>query len=773
MQAIFRLIVLAAIFDLLNTSHLHSSLNFHKKSKVANYSVEESSDDASGIGNEVDSDLRTTYNVQRNNILNGVGGMKQKMEGAVLQISIIANTMVKKKTGLDVAGQLVKANTQAAKFTLSSPANMKRAGKGLAAAEAAAGGLVTLVQGIQSGSWQDAVSGGLAIAASIAAFMGPVGVLFSVGLSIFSAIFGMFGGATGGEESTEDMTKRLLEDALLEETAEDLRAEASGLKRVYGSLSKTTANLRKANTVTSGQAVEFYNQAFVGVKLFGILEYYIDKWCNIGDYQSSKKEETNKIANRCLEFVNLYCDLAILRQLLVSDMASFMVEKGLEDTAKNLLGLVAEEQRSDMQFLRIIFDPIDHRRQRYVTAKYVSAMEKYTTLTDYLKKLDDISIMETEEDVEPVEPVGISRTSVLTNQSPRKLLKEFVMYCTGTILQKDCYENSGLGAFDRTKKEFKKMENKIKSLYLTANRSVRIFAPQDTDTSIVFNGPGVYSMLNALTQIKTLEISTRVQSKEVKVCQNENMEMDGECTSFPIGNIADLEQKHVYTTQPYRCVFPFKYNSPYHGLLHYGCIKSNVSYADGYAWCANSVDRNGYKYGENWGWCKDYSSLTQLKNWKERITSLSIPAMLEITGKDTAGKVYGPYYGPSVINKLPNPRTWDSLEIKESDHQTQNMVKVCSGDSLGGFCDHLIPPDDVTPLENDFKVYLLNDFHGTDWTQSNFKPQSMKVPGGIIVHLFDQASARFGPYKGPATITKVDGNGPGSSIQQIKIERII
>lgn len=771
MQAIFRLIVLAAIFDLLSTSHLHSSLNFHKKSKVAKYSVEESSDDASGIGSEVDSDFNKTLdNVQRNNILNSVGGMKQKMEGAVLQISIIANTMVKKKTGLDVAGQLAKANTQAAKFTLSSPANTRRLGKGLAAAEAAAGGLVTLVQGIQSGSWQDAVSGGLAIAASIAAFMGPVGVLFSVGLSIFSAIFGMFGGATGGEESTEDMTKRLLEDALLEETAEDLRAEASGLKRVYGSLSKTTANLRKANTVTSGQAVEFYNQAFVGVKLFGILEYYIDKWCNIGDYQSSKKEETNKIANRCLEFVNLYCDLAILRQLLVSDMASFMVEKGLEDTAKNLLGLVAEEQRSDMQFLRIIFDPIDHRRQRYVTAKYVSAMEKYTTLTDYLKKLDDISIMETEEDVEPVEPVGISRTSVLTNQSPRKLLKEFVMYCTGTILQKDCYENSVLGVFDRTKKEFKKMEKKIKSLYLTANRTVRIFAPQDRRTSILLSGPGVYSMLHEYTEIKNLEISTRVQTKEVKVCEKENMEMDGECTAFPIGNIADLEQKHVYTTQTtsYKCQFPFRYQNSEE--LNYGCFKS-TKHVDSF-WCPTELASSGYTYLENWGWCKDYSSLTQLKNWNKRITSLSIPAMLEITGQDTAGKVYGPYYGPSVIYKLPNPRTWKSLEIKESNHQTQNMVKVCSADSLGGFCDHLIPPEEVTPLEADFKEYNLNNFHGTDWTQSNFKPQSMKIPGGIIVHLFDPQHARFGPYKGPATITKVDGNGPGSTVSRIEIQRI-
>jgi len=63
-------------------------------------------------------------------------------------------------------------------------------------------------------------------------------------------------------------------------------------------------------------------------------------------------------------------------------------------------------------------------------------------------------------------------------------------------------------------------------------------------------------------------------------------------------------------------------------------------------------------------------------------------------------------------------------------------------------------------------------FHGTDWTQSNFKPQSMKIPGGIIVHLFDPQHARFGPYKGPATITKVDGNGPGSTVSRIEIQRI-
>lgn len=83
MQTIVRLIVVAAIINLLNSSHLHSNLNFQKKSKEAKHSVDESSNDASGSGIGGDSDFNKTLdNEQRSNVRDAAKDMKQKMENA-------------------------------------------------------------------------------------------------------------------------------------------------------------------------------------------------------------------------------------------------------------------------------------------------------------------------------------------------------------------------------------------------------------------------------------------------------------------------------------------------------------------------------------------------------------------------------------------------------------------------------------------------------------------------------------------------------------------
>ena len=57
----------------------------------------------------------------------------------------------------------------------------------------ASDGIIKVVTGIQSGSWQNVVLGGLSMITSIAALMGPAGMMLSVALSIFSMVFSMFG----------------------------------------------------------------------------------------------------------------------------------------------------------------------------------------------------------------------------------------------------------------------------------------------------------------------------------------------------------------------------------------------------------------------------------------------------------------------------------------------------------------------------------------------------------------------------------------------------
>ena len=66
-------------------------------------------------------------------------------------------------------------------------------------------------------------------------------------------------------------------------------------------------------------------------------------------------------SDRCLEFLNLYADLSILRQLLIADMASLVGSVGLNGTAINLLSLTEKEKISDKEILLFLLDPINNK----------------------------------------------------------------------------------------------------------------------------------------------------------------------------------------------------------------------------------------------------------------------------------------------------------------------------------------------------------------------------------------------------------------------------
>ncbi|XP_065651322.1 uncharacterized protein LOC136079511 [Hydra vulgaris] len=123
-------------------------------------------------------------------------------------------------------------------------------------------GLTQLVGGISSGSWQDMLLGGLSIVGTLASLAGPMGAALATVLSLVSMVFGLFGGSQEAEESQEGMLKRVIDDALTRARADELRAEAEGLKKAISSIRNSVNQFREENSISENQATELYNQAF-------------------------------------------------------------------------------------------------------------------------------------------------------------------------------------------------------------------------------------------------------------------------------------------------------------------------------------------------------------------------------------------------------------------------------------------------------------------------------------------------------------------------------
>jgi len=229
---------------------------------------------------------------------------------------------------------------------------------------------------------------------------------------------------------------------------------------------------------------------------------------------------------------------------------------------------------------------------------------------------------------------------------------------------------------------------------------------------------------------------------------------DGLCDSVGSKQIGEANSEVVFKnpvqkSEDDECIFPFEYD----GIMRYGCLPYEGKY-----WCYPAD-------GGRWQYCEgelEEIGVQQQKNWYKRIVSISIPPFVKITGFDATTTSYGPYYGPSVINKLSSEKTWVKVKVEKTYMQTSMMVKICSEQHLNGFCDHVKLPkiifnaaDEVEELPT--KIVSLEKYQGTIWTTKSLKLKSMKLPGGVKVTLRSSSEKLFGPYIGPATIAKIDG----------------
>ena len=74
------------------------------------------------------------------------------------------------------------------------------------------------------------------------------------------------------EESQEAMLKRVIDEALTKARAEELKADAEGLKKLIMSIRNSINQFRESENVSQAQANELYNQVFT-VCLF-LIKYF-------------------------------------------------------------------------------------------------------------------------------------------------------------------------------------------------------------------------------------------------------------------------------------------------------------------------------------------------------------------------------------------------------------------------------------------------------------------------------------------------------------------
>jgi len=553
------------------------------------------------------------------------------------------------------------------------------------AIEGVAAGLTSLVSGIQSGSWVEIVTGGLDIITSLTALVDPKFAVLTSVLSMMSMVIGLFGGATGGEESTEGMLKRVIDKALTEAKADELRSKVSGVKRLYGSLSNSIKSFREAESVSDAQAMEFYTQAFKGVPFFGVIENYMNKWCDIGDpltfTSDTDKQKMKDKANRCLEFANLYADLSLLRQILLADMAALLSQLGQNKTADNLLLLLSQEQKADMNVLKFLTNPINYKSQRYADTLFYSSLEKYPTLLAYLSKLNKDA--EKEHSRNP-------------NQ---KFMRDNLMICDNTLLTGGCEAFE----YEEQKPNLYSWQEKISSFFVSANREVVMYESTDYRGKQYgpFYGPAVYGIIPGAKKYNSLKVteSDKDATKMMRVCDKENLDMEGECGTFDFGEYKDL---------------------------------------------ANP-----------WGPGKG-------SNWAERIESVSIPKGMKVRFYYSKNFVSyaGRTYGPGVINKLCTANKWKSMKVERTNYTSTQRVQICQGTKMSGVCDYIESPESITAVGVIKEWTASATKNGCSWGDDAKKVRSIKVPGGLKVELYSQEDYKgtpYGPYLGPTTIEKIDG----------------
>eukprot|EP00112_Aurelia_sp_Birch-Aquarium-sp1_P001430 Seg1153.6 transcript_id=Seg1153.6/GoldUCD/mRNA.D3Y31 product="hypothetical protein" protein_id=Seg1153.6/GoldUCD/D3Y31 len=244
---------------------------------------------------------------------------------------------------------------------------------------------------------------------------------------------------------------------------------------------------------------------YVHISISGQLKARIAEVC-------TKPDDTTK-ATTCLDFLQLYAEMSILRQLILADMASLLSEPeiNLLSTGNNLLHLIKKEQESDKAVIGPYADPLNNPEKRRAIALLFGSPATYSLLNAYMRTLHDVVDGE--------------------------IFRDFVVVCDNRMLGDFC---SGLET-----KEYKKLSDVswndiIASIYIPRGKEVTAWVHNDFQGDALgpFVGPVVHGLVPSHDQWSSMKIvdTTDNIEEQVRFCASENMNPDGLCDSTKPSN---------------------------------------------------------------------------------------------------------------------------------------------------------------------------------------------------------------------------------------------
>ena len=521
------------------------------------------------------------------------------------------------------------------------------------------GGLSIMVQGIKSKNWLKATSGALILVSSVSLLAGPVGVIVAGSLALISAVIGMFGGAA---PSVSRMITETVERAL----DQDLKADAQGARYEFTAIAYSVQHFRNGRRLTESQMAAIYAKAFHGLSILGKLQYKIAEKC-----VATKQED----AEKCLGFMEIYSDMSIIRQFVLSDIAALASQGRFNTTAANLLNFIKQERINDGHMFQRLINPFYHRESRYVSAVYFQMPEKWKSIIQYITKLNKESILE---------------------------FPKAAMFCDGINLQDDCIELSE-GYYSELRTNPGKWDNDIDSVYIPLGLKIRGYSDKSYSGSQYgsYYGPLAIGKLNInwFNGWDSIIVwpTSRNALKQVRICRS----------GWIGGSCVGLKRP--------------SYSSVLHRL-----------------------------------------NLISGQNWENDVESVSIPNGLKVYAWNSYNKRYGPFVGPMRIENVCGKNEWTEIRIQMTSQSPDDMMWFCESESLGGQCGTMSPG-----CYNN-----LNNVNGCDY--DNWI-SSIKLPPGMRVTAWaesDYKGQRFGPYIGPATINKIDGDNTWESLKIDHVDRV-
>ena len=194
-----------------------------------------------------------------------------------------------------------------------------------------------------------AIQGAAIMVGQFGALLGPGGQVAAIVLSFVSGFLSLFGKGGKEQKSIGQIVREEIDDALAEFSEQTLTNQASGVVRAF-TVSKvyvdSLAESGKRLTVDQANSLEVNVPLYYGMPFMGTLASEIDRLLKANEVDDAKKT---------LKYIELYVKMAILKDVIMQEVATLLPEE-LEPNRQALLTSLERLRLLHRDLLRFLRD---------------------------------------------------------------------------------------------------------------------------------------------------------------------------------------------------------------------------------------------------------------------------------------------------------------------------------------------------------------------------------------------------------------------------------